>query len=222
MKSRRPVNSDVVRLILGIMNRLISLIVIATFVAYLGCSSRSETLTNRPITSSAATSSPSPIVSSGGVAAALIPFAQPKPPFTIDTLLTELQKRLPYKCSRTKWVGLTMVIEQIRIDAPTPIFLQISDDPETVPDETKELVPDAQKAFGPAVATRIARCRVRLEVMGPEIGEVTVKDKSINVIAATQLDPSVAPAKDVLKVVADTVHGYVFDCVNGKWQYAAR
>jgi len=163
---------------------------------------------------------PSPI-SSESLAAALIPFEQPKPPFTIDTLLAELQKRLPYKVSRTQWVGHTMVIPQIRIDAPTPIFLQFSDDSETVREETQEDLADAEKVFGPAVATKIARCRVRLEVMGPDIGGTTIKDKSIEVTAVTQLDPSIAPAKAVLKIVADTVRGYVFDCVNGKWQYAA-
>jgi hypothetical protein len=57
--------------------------------------------------------------------------------------------------------------------------------------------------------------------MGPETNPPQLKDKSIDVIATTTLDPSVAPLKDVLKVVADTVHGYVFDTVNGKWQYAA-
>jgi len=119
-------------------------------------------------------------------------------------------------------VGLTTTIPQIRIDAPTPIFLQIDDDPETVPDESKELASDAKKTFGADVAAKIARCRVRLEVMGPDIGEVSIKDKSINVTAATQLDPSVAPAKDVLKIVADTVHGFVFDTVHGNWQYAAQ
>jgi len=208
-------------LLLETMNRFASFVLIATFVGHLGCSSRSETLTSRPNTSAVATASPSPPVSSGAIAAALIPYEQPKPPLTIDSLLAELQKQLPYKCSRTQWVGFTTVIPQIRIDAPTPIFLQISDDPETVPDETKELVPAAKITFGPTVAAKIAGCRVRLEVMGPDVGDVTVKDKSINVIAATQLDPSVSPAKDVLKIVADTVHGYVFDTVNDKWQYAA-
>ena len=114
-----------------------------------------------------------------------------------------------------------MTVPQIRIDTPTPIFLQIDDDPDVVPDETKELVSDAKTTFGPAVAAKIARCRVRLEVMGPDIGETSVTDKSINVVAATQLDPSVAPAKDVLKTVADVVHGFIFDSVNGKWQYAS-
>jgi hypothetical protein len=202
------------------MNRVTSFVLTATFVAYLGCASTSETLSNRPNASPGTTPSPLP-ASSGSIAAALIPFEQPKLPFTIDTLLTELQKRLPYKCSRTQWVGFTTVIPQIRIDAPTPIFLQFSDDPETVRDETKEDLAAAQKAFGPAVATKLARCRVRLEVMGPDIGDTAVRDKSIEVTAVTRLDPSVSPAKDVLKIVADTVHGYVFDCVNGKWQYAA-
>jgi hypothetical protein len=201
------------------MNRVIASVLIATFTGYLGCNSRSETPTNSPKPATAASASPE--VSSGGVAAALIPFEQPKPPFTIDNLLVELQKRLPYKCSRTKWVGFTMVVEQIRIDTPIPIFLQFSDDPETVRDETKEDLAAAQKAFGPAVATKLARCRIRLEVMGPSVGEVAVNDKSIEVTAVTRLDPGVAPTKDVLKIVADTVHGYVFDCVNGNWQYAA-
>src|SRR5262252_4185753 len=153
------------------MNRVAWLFLIATFVAYFGCASRSEPLNSRPNSFSSGTPSPSP-VSSGGVAAALIPFEQPKTPFTIDSLLTELQKRLPYKCSRTQWVGLTTTIPQIRIDAPTPIFLQIDDDPETVPDESKELASDAKKTFGADVAAKIARCHVRLEVMGPDIGEV--------------------------------------------------
>jgi hypothetical protein len=203
------------------MNRVACLLLIAMFAAHFGCASRSEPLNHRPTSSSSTTPSASP-PSSGDVAAALIPFEQPKTPFTIDSLLTELQKRLPYKCSRTQWVGLTTTIPQIRIDAPTPIFLQIDDDPETVPDESKELASDAKKTFGPDIAAKIAGCRVRLEVMGPDIGEVSVKDKSINVTAATQLDPSVAPAKDVLKIVADTVHGFVYDAVHGNWQYAAQ
>jgi hypothetical protein len=203
------------------MNRLASLLLMMTFVAAFGCASRSEMLTNRSATPVAPTPSPSPSASSGVVAAALIPFEQPKPPFTIDTLLTELQKRLPYKCSRTQWVGLTTVIPQIRVDTPIPIFLQISDDPESVADENKDLAPDAQKTFGAAVVAKIARCRVRLEVMGPDTGDVAVKDKSVNVTATTRLDPSVAPAKDVLKIVADTIHGCVFDAVNDKWEYAA-
>jgi hypothetical protein len=211
---------NVIRLVVGIMNRVTPFVLITTLVCHFGCASRSENLLRRPNTSPVGAPSPSP-VSSGSIAAALIPFEQPKPPFTIDTLLAELQKRLPYKCSRTQWVGFTTVIPQIQIDAPTPIFLQFSDDPETVREETKEDLADAQKAFGPAVATKIAQCRVRLEVMGPDIGDTTIKDKSIEVNAVTQLDPGIAPAKDVLKVVADTVHGYVFDCVNGKWQYAA-
>jgi hypothetical protein len=200
------------------MNRVHAFVLIIIFAAYLGCSSHIET---RPYVSAAATPSPSP-VSSGGIAAALIPFEQPKSPFTIDTLLTELQKRLPYKCSRTQWVGFTSVIPQIRIDTPTPIFLQFSDDPETVKEETKEDLAAAQKEFGPDVATKLARCRVRLEVMGPDIGDTSVQDKSVEVTSVTRLDPSVSPAKDVLKIVADTVHGYIFDCVNDKWQYAAR
>jgi hypothetical protein len=203
------------------MDRFATFVLIAMFAAAVGCTQRGEMLTMRSATSATATPSPSPAVSSGVVAAALIPFEQPKSPFTIDSLLTELQKRVPYKCSRTQWAGFTTVIPQIRIDTPTSMFLQISDDPETVADENKELVPDAQKIFGPSVAAKIARCRVRLEVMGPDAGDVAVKDKSINVTATTQLDPSVAPAKDVLKIVANAVHGYVFDTVNGKWQYAA-
>ena len=220
VKSRRRVNSTVVRLVPKIMNRIAPFVLTATLVGHFGCASQSAYLPRRPDTAPVAAPSPSP-VSSGSIAAALIPFEQPKPPLTIDTLLAELQKRLPYKCSRTQWVGFTTVIPQIRIDTPTPIFLQFSDDPETVREETQEDLADAQKAFGPAVATKIARSRVRLEVMGPDIGDTTIKDKSIEVNAVTQLDPGIAPAKDVLKIVADTVHGYVFDCVNGKWQYAA-
>ena len=203
------------------MKLITAFLLVTICAAQLACASKSATPTSAntsPPIASLPTPSPG---SSGVVSAGLIVFEQPKPPFTIDSLITALEKQLPYSCSRTQWVGFTTTIPQIRIDAPTPIFLQINDDPEDVPAETKELVRDAKKAFGPAIAAKIARCRVRLEVMGAEPNQVAVKDKSINVVAATQLDPSVSPAKDVLKTVADTVHGYVFDSVHGKWQYAA-
>jgi hypothetical protein len=202
------------------MKLVIAILLVAMCVGHFGCASNGMTSSN---TNSAqqASSSPAPSSGSSGIADALIVFEQSKPPITIDSLLAALQKRLPYNCSRTQWVGFTMTIPQIRIDAPTPIFLQINDDPEYVPAETKELVTDAKVTFGPLIAAKIARCRVRLEVMGPETNPPQVKEKSIEVIATSTLDPSVAPVKDVLKVVADTVHGYVFDEVNGKWQYAA-
>lgn len=200
------------------MKIVVSFLLITICAVYPGCASNSATSSN--IKTAPVSSSPSPSPGSAGVAAALIIFEQSKPPITIDGLLTALQKRLPYNCSRTQWVGFTTTIPQIRIDTPIPIFLQINDDPEDVPAETEELVPDAKATFGPTIAAKIARCRVRLEVMGPETNPPQVKDKSIDVMATTTLDPSV-PAKDVLKVVADTVHGYVFDSVNGKWEYAA-
>ena len=202
------------------MKLVISILLVMMWVVQLGCASNSMN-SGGTNTAQRVSSSPSPSPGSSSIAAALIVFEQSKPPVTIDGLLAALQKRLPYNCSRTQWDGFTTTIPQIRIDAPTPIFLQINDEPEDVPAETKELVPDAKKTFGPAIAAKIARCRVRLEIMGPETNPPQVKDKTIEVIATTTLDPSVAPLKDVLKVVADTVHGYVFDSVNGKWQYAA-
>jgi hypothetical protein len=190
---------------------------------YLGCTSNRAPSPANAKTPQTAASSPSatPDSSSGVVTAALIVFEQPKPPFTIDSLMTTLKQRVPYACTRTQWVGFTTVIPQIRINSPTPIVLQINDDPEYVPDEIEELVPEAKNAFGQQVAARIARCRVRLEVMGVEPNQAAVRDKSVTVVATTQLDPSVAPVKDILKTVADTIHGYVFDTVHGKWQYAA-
>lgn len=205
------------------MRGLGSFLLIAVFTAYPSCARTTSTAITNTNASPVAVNSPdaTPTSSSGVVAVAEIIFEQPNPPFTIDTLMTVLQKRLPYACARTQWVGFTTVIPQIRIDAPTPMILQIDDDPEYVPDEIKELAAAAVKAFGPKIAAKIARCRVRLEVMSVEPSQAVVKDKTINVVATTQLDPSVAPVKDVLKTTADTVHGYVFDNVRGKWQYAA-
>ncbi|HKR59218.1 MAG TPA: hypothetical protein VJS64_05750 [Pyrinomonadaceae bacterium] len=157
---------------------------------------------------------------SGSVVAAQVIFRQSSPPIDLEDLLARLQTRLSYPCSRTKWVGLTTTIPQIRISTPTLMFLQIEDDPSYVPEEIREIAETAKESFDAATASRIAKCDVRIDILGPAIDSPLQDKRSLEVGAAKLLDPSRPEIDATLRVIADTVGGYVYDNVNGKWLYA--
>jgi len=159
---------------------------------------------------------------SGAIAAADVIFDNASSPTDIDTLFAKLQGRIEYPCTRVEWVGFTMTIQQIRIGTPTPMFLQIEDDPSFVPAEIKEMAKTAEGALGRRVADQIAKCRSRITVLGPAIDAHLQEKDSIVVVGATRLDPSMPQIEATLKAIADILGGYVYDDVNGKWRYASK
>jgi hypothetical protein len=201
--------------------RILFLIVVCG--AHAGCIRKAAAPTDTIKTDPTISSSPSatPIISSEILSAAEIVFEQPNPPFTIETLRAMLRKRLKYPCTLTKRAGSNSDLQQLRIETPTPVILQLDNNPVGLQDEIKEFAASATQIFGPDTAAKITRCRARLLVLGVEPGKAAVRDQAIVVVAAPQLDPGIAPVRDVLQTIADTVHGYVFDYVHGRWQYAA-
>jgi hypothetical protein len=199
------------------------LFLILVCVAHAGCIQKAPARTDTVKTDPIISSSPSaiPILSSEILLSAEIIFEQPNPPFTIETLGAMIRKRLKYQCTLTKRAGPNSDLQQLRIETPTPVILQIDNNPESLQDEINEFAASAIQTFGPETAAKITRCRARLLVLGVDPGKAAVKDQAIVVVAAPQLDPGIAPVRDVLQIIADTVHGYVFDYVHGRWQYAA-
>jgi len=151
------------------------------------------------------------------IAAAHIVYDNTKRAPTLQELLTHLKSELPYEVSLTEWKGFTTVIPQVLIAMPSPITIQIDDDPEYVPAEIEELSQQASEVFDSEAVEAIRRCQSRLDIMSTTPTRVEEDSEALHVYAQTDLDPEAYGVTQVLFSLANFVSGYVYDCVNGRW-----
>jgi hypothetical protein len=153
--------------------------------------------------------------------AALVPFDSRATPMTLDMIEAHLGKTIPYRCTRTEWVGYSLTIPQLRVETPVPLTIQIEDDPEYVPEELAEM---ADEAEGEAILAAeqivfLRRATGRLGVQSADYEGNSEVDSSGNIIvhARTDLDPSFPEIQEVLHALSALSRGPVLDCVNDRW-----
>ena len=134
----------------------------------------------------------------------------------LEWLFAELPKHIPFRCSRTEWVGFTTTIPQILIEtAPVALTIQVDDDPEYVPEEIAELADEMESKLPPDVHAELKKCNARLDVMSASSNEPEITEEAITVVAQTDLDPQSDQVDRVVRALSKLCNGFVNDCIYG-------
>lgn len=151
------------------------------------------------------------------MASAFIIFDNSQAQLSLSNLHTQLHQKLSLQCVMSEWRFASTVIPQIRLDTIPPIALQLDEDPSIVPEEIQELLDDCGDDLGEVALFAARICRSRLDVVSCEETQIDHFSEDGICVRTPNADIESPSVQEALCQVAEIVHGWVFDNINGRW-----
>jgi len=151
------------------------------------------------------------------MASAFIIFNNSQRRLTLPIMFSQLPELVGFDCTMSEWRFGESAVPQIRVATVPPIALQLDEHPDIVPDEIQEMLDSHGDSFSEDSLAAARRCRSRFEIVSCEPTQTEHLREGGIVCHTPNADMNSPDVRSALRRVADFLHGWVYDSINGRW-----
>ena len=133
----------------------------------------------------------------------------------LQSIAEHVESNTNWKTISTEWIDFGVVVPQLMILTLIPFIIQIENDPEWAPEESREFAEWAGLSEDNELYLKLSRCDARLAIQSTTPDQTTLTGKEMIVFAfGGAVDPRNNEISNVLKIIGKKLSGVLNDCVN--------